>query len=53
MLQKLRNLRELLGNNPELGDGILEILDDIIKDAEVETIKVYEEKALSLIKENI
>jgi hypothetical protein len=59
MLEKLRNLRKLIAEERELtGDlvlrhQLLDMLDDIIKDAEVETIKVYEEKALNLIKENL
>jgi len=53
MLKQLRELRRLLAQNPELGDGVLGILDKIIKDAEEREVMSYEERADILIRENI
>jgi len=49
MTKKLRELRNKLAQNPELGVGILEDLDEIIALAEVCEIKEYENQANKLI----
>jgi len=58
MLNKLRKLRNIIAGENKLDsiiarNQLIDMLDDIIKDAEVETIKGYEDKAANLIRENL